>query len=186
MSRIVIAAKVPEGYSWLSREGNYRNTIFSQVAKKVNKGLTENLGWGNNSTIDDFVILKTTPKRAEEFTKESDKTALMMDRFTYKMHVDSGLFPEDTVILVETYGKNEGYSDFVKWRARNIVGKIIDDTPHPIGFELEVRLYQSYDVKVVTPAYRGEMFYLAGSPEFQKIYLKKVSSKFFGQRVTKL
>lgn len=76
MSRIVIKTKVPKlGNSWLSGEGRWGDYVFSQVSKKVKKSLTEdqeNRGhfgdWGDISTIDNFVILKTSLEKAEELT----------------------------------------------------------------------------------------------------------------------
>lgn len=96
------------------------------------------------------------------------------------------LHPEQRAVMVETFGANCQYNDFIKWRARNALGKIIDDGRHPNGFELEMRLYQNYGDKAVVPALADEVFYLKGSPSFKVDYLYMLPQEIKRRRISRL
>lgn len=89
---LYLATKVPSGYCWLSRgDGKLNEFIFRQVCKKIVEGFTEDKkekgpwGRGDDSKIDDFVVLGTTMDRAQKLILGEDKEMahFLMDSFSY-------------------------------------------------------------------------------------------------------
>ena len=162
MSRIIIQPYVPKGQEWISQDD-----VFRKVCKDVKKAFGENLprhGWGEESTIDTFVVVRTSANHPFHLGTE-------MQAYSYTMG-DGEVTPEQMLVAIETYSKNSGFCDHMKWRMRNAFGKMIDDANHPHYFKLETRVYaeERFDGNVC-PVSPDDLFYIKGSGGFMKQYV---------------